>query len=772
MEYERVDAVQGSTNGRLSGVVIARLRARWYGRPSFLPGKALFDPEHYRAAHPEVVRAGQDPFAHFMSRGWKEGRNPHPLFDTAWYLATNEDVRDAGTNPLMHFALSGWREGRDPHPLFSLSWYLERNPEVARSGVNPLLHFMETGAGEGRDPHPDFDAAAYLAGLADPAVARGNPLLHHLATAERKPQTLPPSRRVPKPARKAAAHFRHVVELAARDELIHPLDLGEFGPVPVVSFVVPVFNTKPGYLDDLLASFRRQPAPASELILSDDGSTAGRTRAWLSRHAAEPGVRVVWNGANRGIAAATNAGVTVTRGTWVALLDHDDALAPFAVHRIVRALRRRPDCLFLYTDEVVADRKLRPAAYFLKPAWDPVLLSGVNYVNHLSLYRKDRLLAVGGLRDGYQGSQDYDLLLRYTAGLAVHAIVHLPYPAYLWRRDGASYSARFLAASTASARRALGERFRQDGCDPVVDPAPLLPDLHRVRFDGNRKTWPRVSVVIPSRDGLRLIARVLDGLLERTDYPDLDVIVVDNGTTDPEVLALYERHRGGPVPFRTLIRAEAFNFSRAVNRGVAAATGDLVLLLNNDVEVESPGWLKEMVSCFDYPDTGVVGAKLLYPDRTLQHVGVIAGLSGLAGHWFIGRGERFPGPMGRLAVRQSMSVVTAACMLVSKRCFDVVGPFDADVFPIAYNDVDFCLRAVAQRFRVVLTPFATLIHHESATRGSDETPENIARFNRDKASLAARHGTGDMEDPAFNPWLSKHHADFPPVLLDHLPDER
>ena len=202
------------------------------------------------------------------------------------------------------------------------------------------------------------------------------------------------------------------------------------------------------------------------------------------------------------------------------------------------------------------------------------------------------------------------------------------------------------------------------------------------------------------------------------------------------------------------------------------AKGALVLLLNNDIEIVERDWLKEMVSCFEFDDVGVVGAKLLYPDRTIQHVGVIAGLGGYAGHWFIGQDKDFPGPMGRLHVRQSLSVVTGACMLVSKDCWRSTGPFDEDVFPIAYNDVDFCLRTIDKGFRVVWTPFATLIHHESATRGSDETRENVDRFNRDKASLRDRHRTDTYEDRYFSPWYSKRHSHPRPIFLDRLPPAR
>jgi len=301
-----------------------------------------------------------------------------------------------------------------------------------------------------------------------------------------------------------------------------------------------------------------------------------------------------------------------------------------------------------------------------------------------------------------------------------------------------------------------------------VEAAPLC-DLHRVRFDDARTDWPQVSVVIPSRDALPLISKVLAGLTEMTDYPSLEILVVDNGTKNPEVLALYDRFREGTIPFRALVEEAPFNFSAAVNKGMALAKGDYIILLNNDIEILAPGWLKEMMSCFCYNDVGIVGAKLIYPDGTLQHAGVIAGLGGLAGHWYSGQPDGFPGPMGRLWVRQSVSVVTGACLLVSRTCVNAVGRFDETIFPIAYNDVDFCLRAVREGFRVVWTPFAKLVHHESASRGSDQTVENIARFRRDQQALRERHGTEDFQDRAFNPWYTRDRSDPDIVFLEKLP---
>jgi GT2 family glycosyltransferase len=571
--------------------------------------------------------------------------------------------------------------------------------------------------------------------------------------------------------RSTATHFRHVTDLAAAAAARDGPAVRRSAHKPLISFVVPVYDTKPKYLTELLASFELQRPKVCELILSDDGSTSPQTQKWLDNHAGAAGVTVLRNRENRGIAAATNRGIAHAAGDWIGLLDHDDALAPFAVSQLARALEDAPGCQFLYTDEVIADRHLQPVDYFLKPAWDPVLLSGVNYINHLSLYRRDRLVKIGGLRDGFQGSQDYDLLLRYTGGLRPAEILHLPFPAYLWRRDGASFAAKFLETATANARRALAEAYADGGRLAIVDQA-LTPDLHRIRFDLARGEWPLVSVVIPSRDALPLISKALKGLTEATDYPAMEIIVIDNGSKDPDVLALYEQYRRGGTPFSAWVKEERFNFSRSNNRGIAMAKGDAILLLNNDIEIVQRNWLKEMVSCLNYPETGIVGAKLLYPDRTIQHVGVIAGLGGLAGHWFIGRDESFPGPMGRLRVRQSLSVVTGACMLVSRSCIEQTGPFDEKVFGVAYNDVDYCLRAIGRGFRVVWTPFATLVHHESASRGSDEVPERIERFRRDQQNLRARHRTDKFEDRAFNPWYSKDRSDPVPIMLDRLPRAR
>ncbi|WP_434055997.1 MAG: glycosyltransferase family 2 protein [Roseibium sp.] len=513
-----------------------------------------------------------------------------------------------------------------------------------------------------------------------------------------------------------------------------------------LSLVTPVYNTLPRYLDDLLTSFREQNTAGVELIFSDDASDSKQTVDWLRNHVDVPNVKVVWNENNRGISAATNSAIRAAVGTWIAPLDHDDVIAPHTLKIIHNTLLQNPQTQFLYTDEVVVSESLKPLWHMAKPAYDPILLSGVNYINHFSVYRRARLDEFGLFNSNYDGSQDYELLLRYLNGLSDAEVLHLPYPGYWWRNTKGSYSKSQLERATTSARKALGIRYGTD----VVEG--LHKDLHRVDFKPGDENLPFISMIIPSRDSYQLISRILSDIYTKTDYPNFEVIVVDNGTTDPKVLSLYEAYGARYPNFVANIENEPFNFSRAVNRGFKLAKGAHYLLLNNDIEVIAEDWLKEMVSCLNYQNAGIVGAKLLYPDDTIQHAGVIVGASGLAGHWYYKKPSMFKGPLKRLLVRNGMVCVTGAVMLISKECKEKVGDFDEANFAIAYNDVDFCIRAHAANFRIVWTPFACLYHHESVSRGSDKLAKNQVRFQREKQNLRQLHSTQNFVDPATNPF--------------------
>ncbi|MBD9510546.1 glycosyltransferase [Ensifer sp. ENS10] len=540
---------------------------------------------------------------------------------------------------------------------------------------------------------------------------------------------------------------------------------------PWLSIIVPVYNSSEAFLDQLLKSFQTQDQKGVELILSDDASTSDETRRWLERNSGQPKVRVVFNERNGGIASSTNAGLACASGEWITFLDHDDMIAPYGLKMIRRALTENPDTVFLYTDEIVIDKKLKPISAMLKPAYDPILLTGVNYINHSSVYRHDRLKELGYLRAGYDGSQDYDLVLRYLEGQAVENVLHLPYPAYWWRYIDNSYSKVHLARATDHARAAIRDHIERKGIKVEVQPA-LNNALHRVRFDGVGGKWPLISIIIPNKDSPALIRKVLHDVFVRTDYPDYEVIVVDNGSEDDETARIYKEFEAAHSNFRVEAFVESFNFSRSINRGLSVARGDHFLLLNNDIEVIADDWLKEMVSCLSFAAAGIVGAKLLYPNDKMQHAGVIVGLGGLAGHWYHNSPRDFGGPMNRLHVRNSLTCVTGAAMLLSGQCRSVVGAWDESHFAVAYNDVDYCLRAHKAGFRIVWTPFACMYHHESLTRGPEEGSEKQKRFNREKEYLREIHNTTDFRDPAFNPGFARDHSVPRIAIPETLPAAR
>lgn len=558
----------------------------------------------------------------------------------------------------------------------------------------------------------------------------------------------------------AAQAFRLGGEMAARQS-----PYPETGR-PLIAIITPVYNTPVRYLEDLITSLEQQPAGLAELILVDDGSTDLACKAFLAslRH---PRIQLVTLETNQGIVGATNAGIALARADWITFVDHDDVLAPHALAVLRAAIEDHPEAEFFFTDELITGPKLNPEDFFLKPAFDRVLLSGVNYINHLSVYRTDRVKVLG-MREGYEGSQDYDLLLRYTSGLSDETIFHIPYPAYRWRRDGKSFSAQHMDRATDAARRAISQAF---GNVPVR-PSPIIPGLHRLAFEERERVWPKVSVIIANLNAPTLVRQVVEGLIERTDYPALQLVIVDNGSSHPDTLAFYRELTDSAHDVRIDIRKALFNFSRAVNRGAALGDGELILLINNDIEILNPDWLKEMVTCLDYGNVAVVGAKLLYPTRLTQHVGVMVGFGNYAGHWYLDQPADFPGPIGRLAVRQALTAVTGACFLTTRSCWDELGGFDETNFKIAYNDIDFCLRAREKGYRIIWTPFASLIHHESATRGSDETLENRERFETEKANLDRRHGTIGYADVAINPWYTTDRSYPVPRILTSLPEPR
>lgn len=525
------------------------------------------------------------------------------------------------------------------------------------------------------------------------------------------------------------------------------------GPsAPLVSVLLPVYQTPEAWLRRCIESVLAQAYPHWQLCIADDASPDPRVQDVLREYAStDPRIQLERRAVNGHISEASNTALAMARGSHVALLDHDDELRPHALLEVAEVLAADPDVGLVYSDEDKIDVSGRRFDPYFKPDWDPDLLRGQNYLCHLTVLRTALVREVGGFRRGFEGSQDHDLVLRCSERLAPGQIRHIPRILYHWRaipgstaltRDAKDYAAEAGLRAVASQLERLGTGARAEALShghyrvawPLPDPA------------------PKVSLVIPTRDRVDLLRTCVESVLATTRYPSFELLVVDNGSTDPEALAYLDALAARPQ-VRVLRYDRPFNYSAINNWAVTQCDGAIVGLLNNDVEVISPGWLEEMVGHAVRDEVGAVGAMLYYPDDTIQHAGVILGVHGVAAHVYSGRPRGFPGHGGRVRVAQRLSAVTGACLLLRREVFERAGGLD-ETLEVAFNDIDFCLRLRELGYANVWTPFAELYHHESASRGSDEEGEKRERFVREIERMRERWDGLLQDDPAYNPNLS------------------
>jgi GT2 family glycosyltransferase len=537
---------------------------------------------------------------------------------------------------------------------------------------------------------------------------------------------------------------------------------------PLISIILPVFDPPERWLRRAIASVREQSYSNWELCIADDASTLSRVAPLLEAEAAaDSRIKLISLPSNGHISAASNAALSLATGTFTCFLDHDDELAPHALAEIERALAARPGTRLIYTDEDKIDPRGKRSAPYFKPDWNPDLLLAQNYFCHLVAYETALLRELGGFRIGCEGAQDWDLALRATALLPASAIVHLPRILYHWRSIPGSTA---LKQSTkpyvqSAGRRVLADYLARTGIQ--ADILPVRGGHWRLRRHLPAKP-PRVSIIIPTRDRLSLLKPCVESILKRTRYPDFEIIIIDNGSEQASTLAYLEKLRARGI--KVLRDTAPFNYSALNNRAVAHATGEVLGFLNNDLTVINSGWLAEMVTQALRPEVGAVGAMLYYPDERVQHAGVVLGIGGfqlgqgVACHAFRFSNAKKTSFGNRLRLVQNYSAVTGACLLVRRPLFEQLGGFDAEHFAVAYNDVDFCLRLGVAGYRNVWTPFAELYHHESASRGPDDTPAKMAVYKREFAHMRATWGPLLDADPAYNPNLTLTRADFSPSL--------
>lgn len=539
-------------------------------------------------------------------------------------------------------------------------------------------------------------------------------------------------------------------------------------PQPMISIVMPVHNTPRPWLRDAVDSVRSQSYLNWELVIVNDGSNLLETREYLDK-LDEPRVSLVNLTSSSGISGATNFGIEAARGDIIALMDHDDMLAKDALAQIATAFSQQQADL-VYSDETVFNDEMDSLSigYFgspiLKPDYSPDLLLSHNYVTHFLAMRKGLVEAVGGLRPEFDGAQDYDLILRLTE--STQNIVHIAEPLYHWRQSTQSTSLDTGVKPEAHLRgkKALTEALNRRNIKGKVLMG-SAPHFFRVRREiiGN----PSVDIVIPFRDQPLMLQQCIDSLLTRTSYSNFRIIGVDNGSVEQLTLDLRRRYEESSSQVKFVDLDVPFNFSEIVNYGVEQATADHIVLLNNDIQIINFDWLESLLEHSQRPEIGAVGGKLYYPDDTIQHAGIVVGIGDYAGHPHKHEQGGFSGYVNRLNVIQNISAVTGAMLMCKAEVYREVGGFDAEHFKIACNDVDFCLRLIEQGYRNVFTPFAQAYHHESISRGYEDTPEKKARFEREKSRFQARHSAYLAKgDPYYNKNLLLDREDVVPRSFD------
>jgi GT2 family glycosyltransferase len=529
---------------------------------------------------------------------------------------------------------------------------------------------------------------------------------------------------------------------------------------PTFSVIVPTYDTPEVFLRAALESVLGQSYPSLELCVADDCSQKGHVRGILEEYAQrDQRVRLIFRSENGGIAEATNSALTLAGGEWVVFLDHDDVLPRHALARTAVEIDRHPSVQLIYTDEDHIDEDGQRFAPMFKTDFDPALLLSHNYICHLLALDRAAVSRAKGLRTGFEGSQDYDLVLRVAETLSEDQIRHIPEVLYHWRahRGSTARSLSTKAYAVDSSRQAVTEHVHRTGRQGEVMSAGRL-GYHRVRWS-LPSPLPTVSIVIPTRDGKYLVP-CLESVRRKTSYPRFEVIVVDNGSRHEDTLRyLSEVGREEPERVRVIRDDRPFNFSKLNNLAVSRTTTPITCLLNDDTEVMSADWLEELVGQVLQPGVGAVGAKLYYPDGSIQHAGIVLGMGGGAGHIFRGASGSDPGYGAWASVARSVSAVTAACMVVRKDAWESVGGLDEVEFEVGFNDVDLCLRIRGAGWRVVWSPEARLSHVDAATRGLDDDPGNMRRWLRELAAFRRRWGDCLASDPYFSPNLSLDTSD-------------
>ena len=525
-----------------------------------------------------------------------------------------------------------------------------------------------------------------------------------------------------------------------------------WGRPATISIVVPAFHTPEQFLRQMIESVQQQTYPYWELCIANGSPEDERMAEVLKEYTgADSRIWVQNLEENLGIAGNSNAALGMARGAFVGLLDHDDLLAPNALFEVAAALDKQKDADMVYTDEDKVTTDL--SEHFqphLKPDFNLDLLRSNNYVCHFTVIRRSVVELTGGFRQEYEGAQDYDFIFRCAEKSRI--VLHVPEILYHWRVHQASTADNPTSKMYAyeAGKRAIEDHLARTGTAGEVS---LKKDLGFYRVTYPVQKQELISIVIPNKDQKETLERCLNSIYEKSTYRNYEIIIVENNSTEPETFAYY-RSIDNKRNTRVVYWENEFNYSAINNFGIANASGDYIICLNNDIEVITPGWMEELLGTCQRDEVGIVGCRLYYPDDTIQHAGIVVGIGGIAGSLFVGMKRGHGGYLHKADLMQDLSAVTAACMMVKREAFIKADGFE-EKLAVAFNDVDFCLKVRQAGYLVVYDPYVEMYHDESKTRGTEDTKEKVHRFQQEIEYMRSRW-TEILKngDPCYNRNLS------------------
>ena len=535
----------------------------------------------------------------------------------------------------------------------------------------------------------------------------------------------------------------------------------KFDIAPKISIVVPLYKTQDTYLKKLVSSIKAQTYTNWELCLSDGSGKNSPIRKLLEQIAAEDNrIKVIFHEESLQISENTNDAIGAATGDYIAFADHDDELTPHALFECVKALNNNPEIKVFYSDE---DKMTMDGNKFFQPHFKPDfnidLLCTVNYICHLFVVHREVIEKVGVLRREFDGAQDYDFIFRCVEKVGADMIYHIPKILYHWRchENSTSENPESKLYAFEAGQRAVQAHYDRIGVKAKVYKGEYL-GLYRTRFI--RDYDPLISILIPNKDHIEDLKRCIDSIDKKSTYKNYEYIIIENNSEKEETFSYYKKIEKENPKIHVVYWDGVFNYSAINNFGVQFAKGEYLLLLNNDTEIINEDCLEELLGYCMRKDVGAVGARLYFEDDTIQHAGVVIGFGGIAGHCFVMQPRGYTGYCHRIICAQDYSAVTAACMMVKKKAFEEVGGLSEDL-QVAFNDIDFCMKLRQAGYLIVYNPYAELYHYESKSRGLEDTPETVARFNREIAIFAKRWPEILKNgDPYYNPNLTLDSQDF------------